>query len=54
MKQDRHHEFGNTLLFPNPIMLPQGTEVQIAGRHQALQGIIIEVQTGSAIPSKDA
>lgn len=54
MNQDCRHEFGNALLFPCPIMLPQGAEVQVAGFHQVLQGMIIEVQTDSAIPTKDA
>jgi hypothetical protein len=33
MVQGGRHELGNALLFPRPIMLPQGAEVQIAGFH---------------------
>ena len=54
MVQGCRHELGNALLFPRPIMLPQGAEVQIAGFHQAFQGVASEVQTDAAIPAQDA
>ncbi len=54
MVQGGRHELGNALLFPRPIMLPQGAEVQITGFHQALQGVASEVQTDAAIPAQDA